>query len=115
MCGWANCFDLRLRIVGSHESKSSEPFVRCAKNSSRIQSSRTSPTHSRSRFAATAACVLLTLSAAFSLHADSKIVKRWPLAGDPHGIALGADGTIYVGLAQPQAVVAIDPATGAIK
>jgi hypothetical protein len=69
--------------------------------------------------------VLLTLSAAISLHAqsflkavptqDSKIVRRWSLSGDPHGIALGFDGTVYVGLAQPQAVVAIDPTTGAIK
>jgi hypothetical protein len=69
--------------------------------------------------------VLLTLSAAISLHAqsslpavttqDPKIVRRWSLAGDPHGIALGSDGTVYVGLAQPQAVVAIDPSTGAIK
>jgi DNA-binding beta-propeller fold protein YncE len=46
---------------------------------------------------------------------DQKIVKRWQLPGDPHGVAVGADGTIYVGLAQPQAVVAIDPKTGAIK
>jgi hypothetical protein len=46
---------------------------------------------------------------------DRKIVKRWQLAGDPHGVAIGADGTIYVGLAQPQAVVAIDPKTGAVK
>jgi hypothetical protein len=45
---------------------------------------------------------------------DSKIVKRWQLAGDPHGVAVGADGTIYAGLAQPQAVVAIDPKTGAV-
>jgi len=42
-------------------------------------------------------------------------VKRWALAGDPHGVAAGPDGTLYVGLAQPQAVVAIDPKTGAIK
>jgi hypothetical protein len=42
-------------------------------------------------------------------------VKRWALAGDPHGVAVGADGTLYVGLAQPQAVVAIDPKTGAVK
>jgi hypothetical protein len=52
---------------------------------------------------------------AVSASADSRIVKRWPLAGDPHGIAIGGDGTIYVGLAEPQAVVAIDPATGAIR
>jgi hypothetical protein len=45
---------------------------------------------------------------------DSKIVKRWALPGDPHGVAVGSDGTIYVGLAQPQAVVAIDPKSGAV-
>jgi hypothetical protein len=68
--------------------------------------------------------VLLTVSAALPLHSqtldtvpahDAKIVKRWALAGDPHGVAVGADGTLYVGLAQPQAVVAIDPKTGAVK
>jgi DNA-binding beta-propeller fold protein YncE len=42
-------------------------------------------------------------------------VKRWQLPGDPHGVAIGADGTIYAGLAQPQAVVSIDPKTGAVK
>jgi DNA-binding beta-propeller fold protein YncE len=46
---------------------------------------------------------------------DQKIVKRWQLPGDPHGVAVGTDGTIYVGLAQPQAVVAIDPRTGVVK
>ena len=69
--------------------------------------------------------MLLTLSAAFSLRAqstltpaptrDSKVVRRWSLPGDPHGIALGTDGTLYVGLAQPQAVVAIDPSRGTVK
>jgi len=68
--------------------------------------------------------VLLTVSAALPLHSqtlstvptrDAKIVKRWTLAGDPHGVAIGADGTLYVGLAQPQAVVAIDPKSGAVK
>ncbi len=68
--------------------------------------------------------MLLTLSAAVSLQAetlptvpahDAKVVRRWALAGDPHGVAVGDDGTIYVGLAQPQAVVAIDPKTGAVK
>lgn len=46
---------------------------------------------------------------------DTKIIHRWPLAGDPRGIAVGADGTLYAGLAQPQAIVAIDPKTGATK
>jgi hypothetical protein len=46
---------------------------------------------------------------------DQKIIKRWELPGDPHGVAVGADGTIYVGLAKPQAVVAIDPKSGTVK
>lgn len=46
---------------------------------------------------------------------DRKVVRRWALSGDPRGVALGADGTIYVGLAEPQEVLAVDPATGAIK
>ncbi len=70
--------------------------------------------------------MLLTLSAAAPLFAqqaslkpvstrDRKVIRRWELPGDPHGLAIGADGTIYVGLAQPQAVEAIDPATGLVK
>jgi hypothetical protein len=64
------------------------------------------------------------LSAAVSLNAqflkavpstDPKVVRRWALPGDPHGLALGADGTIYVGLAEPQAIVAIDPKNGAMR
>jgi hypothetical protein len=43
------------------------------------------------------------------------VVKRWTLQGDPRGVALGADGTIYVGLAQPQSVVAIDPKSGEVR
>jgi hypothetical protein len=39
-------------------------------------------------------------------------VKRWKLPGDPRGLAFGADGTLYVGLARPQAVAAIDVRTG---
>ena len=58
--------------------------------------------------------MLLTSAAAF-VHADTRYVRRFPLPGDPHGIAVGADGTVYVGLAQPQAVVAVDPLTGAVK
>jgi hypothetical protein len=46
---------------------------------------------------------------------DQKIIKRWELPGDPHGVAVGADGTIYIGLARPQAVVAIDPKSGIVK
>lgn len=46
---------------------------------------------------------------------DSKIVKKWTISGDPHGVAVGADGTLYVGLATPQAIIAIDPKTGAVK
>ncbi len=69
--------------------------------------------------------MLLTCSAALSLRAaetltavptrDNKVVKRWALQGDPRGLAFGADGTLYVGLAQPQSVVAVDPRSGAVK
>ncbi|HWS72874.1 MAG TPA: hypothetical protein VN605_12210, partial [Thermoanaerobaculia bacterium] len=67
--------------------------------------------------------MLLTLSAALPLFSqtltpvatrDTKIVKRWSLTGDPRAVAVGRDGTIYVGLAQPQAVAAIDPKSGSI-
>lgn len=42
------------------------------------------------------------------------MIRRWSLSGDPRGVAIGADGTIYVGLAEQQAVLAVDPTTGAI-
>ncbi len=42
-------------------------------------------------------------------------MKRWSLPGDPRGVAIGADGTIYAGLAEPQAVIAVDPKSGAVK
>jgi hypothetical protein len=45
---------------------------------------------------------------------DSKVVKRWKIGGDPRGVAVGNDGTLYVGLAGPQAVAAIDPKRGVI-
>ena len=43
------------------------------------------------------------------------MIRRWALPGDPRGVAVGADGTVYVGLAESQAVIAIDPATGMIR
>lgn len=46
---------------------------------------------------------------------DRKVVRRWELKGDPRGVAVGADGTIYVGLAESQSVVAVDPVSGAVK
>lgn len=69
---------------------------------------------------------LLTLSAALSLFAtpsarlavaptkDKKVVRRWSVEGQPRGIAFGANGTLYVGLADRQAIVAIDPTDGSI-
>ena len=63
--------------------------------------------------AATFPCLAQTLLSVPS--SDPKIVRRWSLPGDPHGLALGVDGTVYVGLAQPQAVVAIDPDRGTIR
>lgn len=46
---------------------------------------------------------------------DRKVVRRWELPGDPRGLAIGADGTIYVGLAESQSVVAVNAESGAIK
>lgn len=45
---------------------------------------------------------------------DPKVLKRWQLPGDPHGITVGANGILYVGLAQKQMVMAIDPKSGAV-
>lgn len=45
---------------------------------------------------------------------DRKIVRRFALPGDPRGLAIGSDGTAYVGLASPQAVIAVDPSNGAV-
>lgn len=42
-------------------------------------------------------------------------MKRWALPGDPRGVAIGADGTIYAGLAEPQTLIAVDPKTGTVK
>jgi hypothetical protein len=109
--------------VGRIETTSNRSFDKCVKGSSRILSSNISPTHSRSSIAG---LVLLTCSAAASLFAqphpltsapthDQKVIRRWSVEGDPHGVAIGRDGTIYVGLAQPQAVIAVDSKTGAIK
>jgi hypothetical protein len=44
-----------------------------------------------------------------------KIVRRWSLPGDPRGVAIGSDGTIYAGLAESQSVIAVDPKTGVVK
>lgn len=93
------------------------------KGSSPIPSSNISPTHSRSSITG---LILLTCSAAAALFAqpkpltpvpthDQKVIRRWSVDGDPHGVAIGRDGTLYVGLAQPQAVIAVDAKTGAIR
>lgn len=46
---------------------------------------------------------------------DRKVIRRWTLPGDPRGVAVGSDGTVYVGLAEPQTVIAVDGMTGAVK
>lgn len=94
------------------------------RSSSQTRSSNISPTQSRSRNTQLA---LLTISAALAavpLFAsstltviptrDQKVIRRWALPGDPRGVAIGTNGTIYVGLAERQAVVAIDSNTGKI-
>lgn len=69
--------------------------------------------------------LILLATAAVSLQAgealtsaptrDRKVLHRWVLPGDPRGVAVGADGTLYVGLAESQSVIAVDPSTGAIR
>ena len=91
--------------------------------SSRTQSLKSSPTHSRSKLALL--LLLLTASAALAQSGsdvlkqsptrDRKVVRRWALPGDPRGVAIGADGTIYAGLAESQEVIAVDPTTGAVR
>jgi outer membrane protein assembly factor BamB len=102
--------------MASLVKKSNGSFARCANAFWPTPSSRTFRIRSTSSFA-------LFLSLAIPLAAqpltavatrDQKIVKRWELPGDPHGVAIGNDGTIYAGLAKPQAVVAIDPKTGTV-
>src|SRR5215212_766521 len=123
MFAWASCFESCLRIVSSHERTSNRSFDRCVSGSLLTRSSNISPTRSRSSIAI---LVLLTASAAAALFAadrpilttaptrDQKVVKRWTLKGEPRGVAIGRDGIIYVGLAGPQSVVAIDSKTGTI-
>ena len=85
----------------------------------RIRSSKTSPTRSRT---SSALLALLTFSIAF-FHIgaaltpvpsrDRKVVQRYAIDGRPHGVTI-ANGRIYVGLADRQAVVAIDATNGAV-
>ena len=120
MSASANCFALRLRTVGRHGRTSKRSFDRCASGSSRTQSSKNSRIPSR-----ISVLVVLLAAAAVSLQAagvlssiatkDRKVIRRWELKGDPRGIAIGADGTIYAGLAESQAVIAVDADTGAVK
>jgi hypothetical protein len=99
-------------------------FGRCVNAFSRTQSSKISPTRSRSSVHRLG---LLTLSAALALNVaaatrtlttvptrDQKIVKRWSIEGSPRGVAVGPNGLIYVGLADKQAVDVIDPKSGSV-
>ncbi len=108
--------------MGGPEQTWKASYVKCVSDFSRIRSSKTSPTHSRSSFT----LGLLTLSAALSLHAaeprtlasvpthDSKVVRRWAIPGSPRGVAIGNGGVIYVGLADKQAVDVIDAKSGEV-
>ncbi|MGH9457376.1 MAG: YncE family protein [Thermoanaerobaculia bacterium] len=44
---------------------------------------------------------------------DRRVVARWTLSGGPYGVA-SWNGLLYVGLREPQSVVAVDPVKGAI-
>ncbi|HEX8253258.1 MAG TPA: hypothetical protein VF846_08940 [Thermoanaerobaculia bacterium] len=94
--------------------------------SSRTPSWRSSPLRSRTELAALLLLALVSCAPAVVVQAqgdaltpvptrDKKIARRWVLPGDPRGVAVGNDGTIYVGLAEPQSVIAVDAMTGAVK
>jgi hypothetical protein len=98
-------------------------FDRCANGSWPTLWSRTSRSRSRSSLAAALIALFVLTSSASGATApalspiasrDGKVIKRWSLSGTPHGVTIGSDGTIYVGLAGPQAIAAIDPKKGAI-
>ena len=46
---------------------------------------------------------------------DRKVVRRWTVPGGPRGVAVGNNGVVYIGLAESQAVLAVDAATGLIR
>src|SRR3954462_1872913 len=119
MCAPASCFASRLQTQASLGKRSNVSSGRSASGSSPTPSSRSFPSRSMTKFG-----VIAFFAIASSINAqpltpvatrDQKIIKRWELPGDPHGVAVGADGTIYVGLAKPQAVVAIDAKSGDVK
>jgi hypothetical protein len=100
-------------------TRSNRSSGRCASACSPTRSSRSFRTRSSSSvlallllfaFGATAQETLTAVSTR-----DRKIIKRFALPGDPRGVAVGADGTIYAGLAEPQAVIAVDAKTGVVK
>src|ERR1700737_4979787 len=119
-----SCSGSRLETVNRAGIRSRHKFARCVSGCSPTPSSKISLTHSRS---SRAHLVLLTFCATASLLAqappvlttvptrDQKIVRRWSVTGDPRGLALGADKMIYIGLAQPQAVIAVDAQTGVVR
>src|SRR5690242_18340178 len=123
MSGSENCFESHLQPVSRHEKRSSASSNRCVSGSSRTPSLRISPTHSRSSLRTlgllTLAAVMLAVSASAEPlltlvpTKDQKIVRRWNLPGGPRGLAL-ANGLIYVGLADRQAVAAVDPKSGSV-
>jgi len=101
--------------------RSNDSFAACASGSSQTRSWRIFRGLWSSALALLIAAPLVAQQQKFDPNLtlaptrDSKIVKRWSIAGEPRGVALGADGTIYVGLAQAQAVVAIDPKSGTVR
>lgn len=100
--------------------RSSARSARCARSSSPTPSWRATAGRSTERILAILFVVLALpalLEAAELTPAsarDRRVLKTWSLSGEPRGIAVGRDGTIYAGLSGPQSLVAIDPEKGAI-
>lgn len=105
--------------MDNRATRSNRSSGRCASACSPTPSSRSFRTRSSSSVLALLLLFAFGAAAQETLSAvatrDRKVVKRFALPGDPRGVAIGADGTIYAGLAEPQAVVAVDPKTGAVK
>src|SRR6476620_401387 len=106
-----SCSGSRLEMVDRAAITSRRRSDRCARDFSPTPSSRISHIRSKSSVAVLTFCATATIFAQAPPvlttvpTRDQKIVRRWNVADDPRGIALGSDKTVYIGLAKPQAVI----------
>lgn len=116
MFGQGRCSRSRSKMMDERKKSSNGTSGRCARNFSQTPSWRTI----RSRSVASAVLLLfaLDLLAAAKFVAvptrDRRIEKRFSLTGSPRGIAVASDGTLFVGLADSQSIVHLDPKTSKV-